>query len=123
MTLDKDKREYNRFEPLKEIYTIKYSMEVEIGFIVDISKSGVKLLIEKNEVSQLGSTFTFRTHLPAILKHKHIDIPVRQAWKTNEAINGYQEIGCYFEELSDNQKALIHQLVDLYETLRTGKKK
>jgi len=120
MFTQKDRRQDKRVYPLREIYTVKYGIEMEIGFIADISQSGLKLILDTQEVKNLGSLFTIRIRLPKKLRADFVDISVHQSWKTNEPISGYQEIGCYYDNISPDQQDSINQLLELYKNLRSS---
>lgn len=112
-----ENRKFKRSTPLKEIYISKNGIDIELGFICDISRAGVKLFIDANEMKSIDSIFTFKLSLPKKLGSKSIDIQVREAWKTKELHYGYQEIGCYFENCSETSQDKINKLVELYENI------
>jgi len=114
-----ERRKYQRYIPLKEIFLVneQFNYETEIGFLYDISLSGARLLVDEKDMNQLGNSFKFKIYLPRKVRAEFIELGVRQAWKTNELIHGYFEVGCSFEKLTERQAEVLNLLMEFYEKL------
>ena len=115
----KERRRNQRYIPLKEIFLVneQFNYETEMGFLFDISLSGARLLVDEKDINQLGNSFKFKIYLPRKVRAEFIELSVRQAWKTNEILHGYFEMGCTFEKLDERQTEVLNQLMEFYEKL------
>lgn len=116
MTIN-ERRSHRRFTPYKEIFLIHGDEELEIGFIFDISKTGVRLAVESLYTSQLGDKFQFRIRSSKYIDGNKVDITVKRIWTSQKVFDGFQEVGCQYDNLNLSNQKKIESLLKMYEAL------
>ncbi len=84
------------------------------GYVLDISSSGIKMILNKKE-HIVEDSFSIEIYPPDDYHSESIEISVKKAWvkKIDEL---FDEVGCYFLDLSPKEEDMINKLVNFFES-------
>lgn len=108
--INMDKRKDTRLHAFWKVYRD----DITWGYLIDLSESGVKVWLNKEEeVSE--EDFVIRIRPPKEINIEAIDFEVHRIWMNPNKSLRFNEIGCQFTKLDDNQKKQLEQLISFFK--------
>ncbi len=86
----------------------KTNKEEIIGYILNFSKSGIELWVDKN--NEIENFFHIRIYPPLKVDSNPIEFDVECKWKKNDEDNLFYTVGCQFKNLTHEKQKEINKL-------------
>ncbi len=91
-----------------------YRDDITWGYLIDLSETGVKVWLNKDEEVN-EDNFTIRIRPPREFNIDAIDFEVRRIWMNPNKSLRFNEIGCQFRNLTEDQKKQLTKLITFFE--------
>lgn len=106
-----DKRKEPRFNAFWKVYKNDFSW----GYLLDISENGLRVWLNKDEIVD-DESFDICIHTPYELEGDSMDFNIKQVWTNSDRSHHFNELGCQFNELNEDQKKYLNTLIEYFRT-------
>ncbi len=91
-----------------------YKDDQILGFVIDLSKGGLKLWLNKDIDLAINDSFTIEIQPPADIQSDIVPIKLEVVWKNPDRTSLLSEVGCEFRNLNGKQEDHIDFLLSCF---------
>ncbi len=113
-----DSNENKRKEPRLHAFWKVYREDITWGYLIDLSENGLKVWLNKDEEVK-DNDFNIHIHPPKELELDIIDLNVHRIWMNPSKSQRFNEIGCQFNNLTEQQKGHLTKLIVFFKKYNT----
>jgi len=84
-----------------------------LGYITEISAVGLKIWVNKDDLHD--NTFSIYINPPSKISNSPIYFTLLRVWREENVKRNFIEMGCKFENLSDEQKIIVSNLINFFK--------